>query len=679
MRYIKKYKYNKAKHPSLLHRIKSFFSNIYKRVFSSKNSILKRGCVGVVDHCNQDYAYITLHSKMQDVFVESKNLLSAIDGDVVLINIFTKKTESNKHTGQVIKIIKRKYTSFVGTLKSDTAKNFWLDIKNKHIYSKIIVEKKNSLGNTKQNSLRVKCQIINYPNYSKGINTILCRIVEVFGAVGEHESEMKTIISNYSLPTEFNKKVLQEADKLIIPDEKTLASRRDFRDVLTVTIDPDNAKDFDDAISFRKINNEQYEIGIHIADVSYFVKENTDLDKEAYKRNTSVYLIDRVIPMLPEVLCNNLCSLVQNEDRLTMSIVFDIDNNGNILKEWIGETIINSNHRFTYDEAQNIIDNPKDAMHNTLYTLFQLSQKLRQKRINNGSVNFNFEDYAFSIDEDKNLVAKKVECKGSHNMIEEYMLLANEHIATYISTLSKKIKNGKYLSFIYRIHDEPTLEKINDFCVMMKNLKIKMDNNRKNFAANLNSLFEKLKDPEECKTIATLAMRTMQKAMYSTKQFGHYGLAFKHYTHFTSPIRRYADIIVHRLLKQYLNGKYVFNNNKYEEICKYANEREVIATDAERDSLKFKQVAFLQKHKGEKYEGVITGITDIGMYVEIKKIKCDGFLRFAECKHGNFFFNKTYLKAIEQYTGTTYCIGNNIDVIIKNCNIEKWLVDFTFV
>lgn len=686
MRYIKKYKHNKSHNNGFLHRIKTFFSNIYRKVFTSKSSILKRGCVGVVDHCNQDYAYIILNSKMKDVFIESKNLLSAIDGDIVLINIFTKKTENNKYTGQVIKIIKRKYTFFVGTLKRDTTNNFFLDIKNKHIYSKIIIDKKNALENIKntienikQNNLRVKCQIINYPNYNKGIYTILCRIVEIFGAVGEHESEMKTIINNYSLPTSFSEKALQEANKLIIPDEKILSTRRDFRDVLTVTIDPENAKDFDDAISFKKINDEQYEIGIHIADVSYFVKENTYLDREAYKRNTSVYLIDRVIPMLPEILCNDLCSLVQNADRLTMSIVFNIDNNGNILKEWIGETIINSNYRLTYDEAQNILNNTKDNMHDTIYTLFKISQKLRQKRIKNGSVNFNFEDYAFSVDDEKNLVIKKIECQESHNMIEEYMLLANEHIATYISTLSQKIKNGKHLAFVYRIHDEPTFEKINDFCTLMKNLKIKMDNNRKNFATNLNSLLDTIKDAEECKTIATLAMRTMQKAIYSTKPLGHYGLAFKHYTHFTSPIRRYADIIVHRLLKQYLKGEYGFNKNKYEEICKYANEREIVASDAERDSIKFKQVAFLQEHKGEKYEGVITGMTDIGMYVEIKKIKCDGFLRFSEYKHGNFLFNKTYFKAVEQYTGTTYCIGNNIDIIIKNCNIEKGLVDFTFV
>ena len=664
-------KNNKTRPTSIFRRFFGGIGRFFGRFLGRKGK--SRIYVGFVDHFNCDFASVAINNVSKNVLVASSDMLTAIDGDKVLVTITDIKKKEPR--GVIVKVLDRKHKFFFGVLKSDNKGILYLDIRERNIYCKVNIEK-NSVNEDLKVDTRVKALIVRYPD--KNNRTFTCRVTEVFGPVGDHESEIKAIVNTYGLPERFEPKVIDEAEKMTINVNEELQQRRDFRDVFTVTIDPTTAKDFDDAISFREIDNNRYEIGVHIADVSHFVKPKTDLDREAYKRNTSVYLIDRVIPMLPERLCNDLCSLVEREDRLTMSIVFEMSSQGEVLNEWIGETIINSNHRMTYEQAQEAIMNSSHELHDQLSVLFGISSKLRQKRFENGAINFNFDDVEFGVDQDNLLQVTRTECRESHNMIEEFMLLANEHVATYVYNIITG-KKRKHPVFIYRTHEAPQPEKINDFCNLMRNFKINIDKDPQKFPQQLNKFLEKIRGQENEGVFSTLAVRTMARALYSTKPQGHFGLAFKHYTHFTSPIRRYVDITVHRLLKRYLKGDFEFDVFKYERLCSYANEREEVATDVERETIKFKQVDFLKDHIGEKHEGIVTGITDIGMFIEVKSIRCDGFLRFSEYKYDYLTADKVHGKVVGSYTGNTYCIGDSINVKIKNCNVERRLVDFTFV
>lgn len=644
--------------------LKDFCSSI----FGSPN---KNITDGVVEYLNQDIIFVRIYGN-KNIFIPKFFKNNALNGDIVKVKLLNKKNKYGEQCGKIVSIIKRKNVFFVGSIQRKN-NYFFLNVKDKKIYYQIrlIENEKNIAG------YRAKVKIIKYP--SEKDKFFLCEVIDVFGQIGEHNAEINTIIAEYNLNNVFDKCIIEEVNKIKIDIEKELANRKDYRDVFTCTIDPENAKDFDDALSIKILPNGNYEVGIHIADVSYFVREKTLLDREAYKRNTSVYLIDRVIPMLPDRLCNYLCSLVPNEDRLTMSIIVEIDKNCKIYNEWIGETIINSNKRMTYEEAQKYIEDKNSEYHEIINKLFEISSNLRYERIKNGAINFDFEDINFDIDCDNNLVMNVTKCKESHNLVEEFMLLANRRVAEYVFNITNNNENKKPI-FIYRVHDYPEKTKFYEFIKQIKNFGIEFSDSIDDFAENVNKMLLDVSNRPDKNILSTLAIRTMQKAEYTTDARGHYGLAFKHYTHFTSPIRRYVDVTVHRLLKKYINSNFIYADEYYEKLCKYANEKESIAVDAERESIKFKCVEMLKNRIGnnEYFSGTISGLTDFGMFVELNDYKCDGLIRFDDYKRDYFVLDRINSKIFDKYTGNIFEIGDQINVVIKNCDVENRLIDLDF-
>ena len=453
-------------------------------------------------------------------------------------------------------------------------------------------------------------------------------------------------------------------------------NRRDFRNITTITIDPEDAKDFDDALSLKVLPNGNYEVGIHIADVTHYLKENSPLDQEAYKRATSVYLVDRTIPMLPEQLSNDLCSLNPKEDKLTFSAVFELDNNAHVRNEWFGRTIIHSDKRFTYEEAQEVIENVKGPFTKELTLLNELALKLRVERFMRGSINFETTEVKFILTEDgKPLGIVPKERKDAHKMIEDFMLLANKKVAEYISKKSKGRKN----TFVYRTHDYPDPEKINAFSVFAKKFGHKMDTDQSSLATSLNNLIEDIEGTPEQNVLQTLAIRSMAKAKYTTEKSGHFGLAFAHYTHFTSPIRRYPDVIVHRLLEHYLKGGESMSPQTYEEKCKHSSEMEVKAADAERASIKYKQVEYIESVKDREFEGVVSGVTEYGVFVEMTENKCEGMVRVSAMNDDYYEFDEDNYRVIGRRTKKTITLGDNVKVRVTGTDIDRRTIDLAFV
>jgi ribonuclease R len=488
------------------------------------------------------------------------------------------------------------------------------------------------------------------------------------------ETEMHSILAEFDFPMYFPENVEREAENIpeIISDEE-IAKRRDFRQITTFTIDPEDAKDFDDALSIRKLDNGNWEIGVHIADVSHYVQPGTALDEEAISRATSVYLVDRVIPMLPEKLSNKVCSLRPNEEKLVFSAVFEMDEKANVINEWFGRCIINSDQRFTYDEAQAIIEGGEGPLKDEVLTMHELAKLLRAKRFDNGAIAFEKEEVKFRLDEKGNPIEVYLkQYKDSNKLIEEFMLLANKQVATFIG----RPKQGQAKTFVYRIHDNPVQERLEMLVTIAAQLDYKVElGPRRILTDSLNKLLNDIKGKGEENMLSTMAIRCMAKAEYSTDNIGHFGLGFEYYTHFTSPIRRYPDVMVHRLLQRYLDGGKSAYKKDYDELCLHSSEMEKKATEAERASTKYMQAKYLQDHIGEEFEGLISGVTEWGIFVEIKANKCEGMIRLKDLPDDFYDYNEDTMSVVGSTTGNTYQLGDAVIVKVMNVSLEKRQID----
>ena len=626
---------------------------------------------GFLDKTNSGSGYIVRKNIVRDVFVSEKNILNAFDGDLVQFVMI-----SNKEA-KIIKIKERIKINFVGVTKIISNKLFVSSTSKKDKIDFFIKESKK----IKENQLVVVSFLNWYGQFPEA------KIIKIIGQQGVVDNEIHAILEEYNLPYGFSNELTNEAESLKkLQNIKETKKRKDLRNITTITIDPDDAKDFDDAISIE-IKKDKTEIGIHIADVSHFLKKDSILDKEAYKRGTSVYLVDRVVPMLPESLSNNLCSLRPNEDKYTFSALFTFNKKLQIINQWFGKTIINSNQRFSYDEAQHIIENnnttiPKEVsltkesyqikkeIKEGIMLLNKVATELRSSRINKGSILFNKKEVKFILNKEKepiNTVIKKT--KDSNKLVEEFMLLANKKVAEIFS----KQKNKQN---IYRIHDQPNEEKLIALERIIKNLGYK---NRfgsyKNLHHNINDLLKKVDKTAEKNLIDTLVIRSMSKAKYSSKNIGHFGLSFEKYTHFTSPIRRYPDVIVHRNLEKIINNSQKTNKN-IEEQCLYLSEREQLSTKAERSSIKFMQVKYMSSKINKKYTGVVSGIMERGVFIEIKKNKCEGFVRVKDIPGDYFVFHEKEFLMLGRNTKEEYRLGDEVLVKVKGVNENKKQIDF---
>jgi len=615
-------------------------------------------------------AYVYTDEEVDNkIFIPRANLKSGLHGDTVEIYVYAMRKQAQPE-GEVIRVIKRAKTDFVGVVQR--SKNFaFLTVNHKYMPYDIFIPLA-KLNGAKQGDKAI-ARVTEWPT---GAKNPIGTIIDVLGKTGDNNAEMHAILAEFDLPYKFPDNIEAEANALpdIITDDE-IARRRDFRKVPTLTIDPEDAKDFDDALSFATLANGNFEVGVHIADVTYYLRENTNLDDAAFQRATSVYLVDRVIPMLPEKLSNNVCSLRPNEDKLCYSAVFEIDANANVVKEWFGRTVIHSIRRFNYDEAQQVIETGEGDMKEELTTLHKLAQKLRKIRFKNGSISFERAEVKFKVDENgKPLSVYFKEPKDSNHLIEEFMLLANKKVAEFIG----KASEGKVArTFVYRVHDEPDLEKLASFSRFIRKFgyTIQLDN-EKNIASSLNNLLGEVKGKNEEDVIQTLAIRSMAKALYSTKNIGHYGLAFKHYTHFTSPIRRYPDVMVHRLLEHYLQGGRSANKQRYEKLCKHSSEMEQKAVFAERASVKYKQVEFMKDQIGSEYAGVISGITEWGMYVEIDENKIEGMVSIKDLDDDFYVFDEDSYCLKGHYKKRSFQLGDKVRIKIVRANLERKQLDF---
>ncbi|MGK7395145.1 MAG: ribonuclease R [Candidatus Cyclobacteriaceae bacterium M3_2C_046] len=629
--------------------------------------------IGVVDYVSSRYAYVITPDLDNDVWVKGDKMKNAFHGDTVKVKVLIPPNDSRKAEGEVIEVMERERDEFVGRIEiSPRYAHVIPDFKKVHHDFFIRYD---DIHGAKHND-KVVVKLKEWPATEKNP---IGQVVRVLGPAGDNDAEIHSIMAEFGLPFEFSKSAETQAKR--IKEEITqeeIEFRRDFRGITTFTIDPEDAKDFDDAISFRKLENGHWEIGIHIADVSHFIKENMLLDKEALKRATSVYLVDRTIPMLPEKLSNKLCSLRPNEDKLTFSAVFEIDGEANILAQWFGKTIINSNRRFTYEEAQERIETIQGDFAKELKILNELALKLRLNRFTRGSINFETVEVKFRLDEKgKPLkVVPKIR-KDAHKLIEEFMLLANKKVAEFI--YSKKSGRNNRKTFVYRTHDYPDPEKIKAFSVFARKFGHKLNVDEQAIALSLNNLIKEIEGKPEENVLQQLAIRTMAKAKYTTEEGGHFGLAFPHYTHFTSPIRRYPDVMVHRLLFHYLHDGKSVDKNRYEDMCLHSSEMEKRAADAERASIKYKQVEFMQKFLGEDFEGVVSGVTEWGVYVEIVETKCEGMIRMSQMDDDYYEFDEQNYRIIGRNNKKMISLGDNVKVKVVDTDIDKRTIDLEFV
>jgi len=621
---------------------------------------------GTVDLTRFGYGFIKTDELEEDVFVSAKNLRTALHGDTVKVLLYAKR-KGNRPEGDVVEIITRSRSAFVGTIEIMPQFAFLIpDNKNMPFDLFIPLAK---LNGAKQGQ-KALAKIVEWDQRSRNP---VGEIVEVLGYPGENDTEMHAILAEFGLPYRFEPEIEKAAEK--IPGEITpedIKERRDFRKIPTFTIDPEDAKDFDDALSFKRLDNGNMEVGVHIADVTHYVRPGSVVDKEAQERATSVYLVDRTVPMLPEKLSNNICSLNPNEDKLTYSAVFEIDSNAIIINEWFGRTIINSDKRFSYSEAQKVIDTGEGAMKAEVLALHNLAQKLREKRFSSGSFAFERLEVKFNLAENGTPLGINFREFGSSNqLVEEFMLLANKRVAEYVG---KKLK-GK--TFVYRIHDKPNPEKLNSFSYFIKRFGYTIDTeDTKGLPAAMNKLMNEVAGKNEQNIVETLALRSMAKAIYSTDNIGHYGLSFSYYTHFTSPIRRYPDMMVHRLLSKYLEGQPPRDGEKYEKLCDHSSKRERLATDAERASIKYKQVEFMSDKIGRTFEGVISGVTEWGIYVELIENQCEGMVAIRELQDDFFEYDEVNYCIKGRKTGKVYMLGDKITIEVVKADLQKKQLDY---
>jgi len=581
------------------------------------------------------------------------------------------KCRGRQPEGEVVEILKKSNKNFVGVI--EISKNFAFMIANSRQMPYDVFIPLTKLKGAK-NGDKVMVQITEWPEKYKNP---FGEVINVLGKPGENETEMHAILAEFDLPYTFDKRVEEAANKISEKiTEEDYKARRDFRDITTFTIDPADAKDFDDALSIQKLENGNWEVGVHIADVTHYVRLETIVEKEAFNRATSVYLVDRVVPMIPEKLSNTLCSLRPNEEKLCYSIVFELDENADILDQWIGRTVINSDKRFTYEDAQALIEGGEGELKEEVLLLDDLAKKLRGRRFKNGAISFERVEVKFNIDDTgKPLGVYFKEQKDSNQLIEEFMLLANKRVAEFIG----KVKKGqKAKTFVYRIHDKPDPEKLQRFSNFIHRFGYSINTTgHKNITTSINDLLDEVQGKKEQNVIETLAVRSMAKAVYSTKNIGHYGLSFSHYSHFTSPIRRYPDMMVHRMLTAYLNDEKSKNKDKYEDFCKHASNMEKKAAEAERASIKYKQVEFMKDHIGEDFDGIISGVTEWGFYVELNESKCEGLVHIRELDDDYYFFDEDNYAIIGRRNKKTYQLGDPVRISIMRADLEKKQLDYT--
>jgi ribonuclease R len=642
---------------------------------------------GILEVTSSGRGFVICEDLEQDISITKNGINKAFNGDFVEVYCYKQKNNGSLE-GEIVDIIERKKTTFVGILQIEKNYAFVLT-RGARMYTDFFIDKK-QLSPDYQDGDKV---LVRFDEWPKRAESPFGTLIENFGPPGETATEMHAILSDYGLPLRFPDEVeaaAAEIDQSITEEE--IKKRRDFRKVLTFTIDPKTAKDFDDALSFEILGEDLYEVGIHIADVSYYVKEGTILDDEAYQRATSIYLVDRVVPMLPECLSNHACSLRPREEKYTFSAVFEINNNGQLFNQWFGRTVIFSDARFSYEEAQHIIETKtntipddvsltnktyttSDDIKQAILTLDKLAKLLRHNRLNSGAISFDKLEVKFNLDSNNNPsdVYFKTS-KDANKLIEEFMLLANRKVSEFIG------KQTPSKTFVYRVHDVPDQQKLENLQRIVYQFGHKLNlKSPKQISTSLNQLLKDVVGTKEQNLVDTLAIRSMSKAEYTTQNIGHYGLAFEFYSHFTSPIRRYPDIMAHRLLQHYLDGKSSPNQSTFEDKCKHASKMENLATKAERDSIKYMQIKYMQHHKNTSFSGVISGVTEWGIYVEITENKCEGMVRIKDLTQDYFTFDSENYALVGEKTKQCYQLGDRVTVKVKHTDLIRRHLDFTII
>ncbi|WP_044401163.1 ribonuclease R [Lacinutrix sp. Hel_I_90] len=643
---------------------------------------------GIFDAAQRGNGYVICDDFEDDIYIASNNVNKALNGDEVELYVY-KRRKRGKLEGEITNIIKRAKTDYVGIIQLHKGKNFaFVVVDGNKMKTDIFVPINKTMG--AEDGDKVLVTMEEWPEKADSPNG---KVIKVLGKAGEHNTEIHAILADYGLPYEFTKEVEEYANSIDLDIKaEEIAKRRDMRKDLTFTIDPKDAKDFDDALSFTVLDNGNFEIGIHIADVSHYLQEGTVLDDEAYERATSVYLVDRVVPMLPEILSNGACSLRPHEEKYTFSAVFELNNKAELKNQWFGRTVTYSDARFAYEEAQAIIESKTNlipaevsltgkayktdqAIADAVLKMDDLAKIMRGKRMREGAISFDKVEVKFDLDQESNPVGVFFKTsKDANKLIEEFMLLANRKVSEFVG------KQKPEKTFVYRVHDEPDESKLMALQGVVAKFGHKLNfNSKAGIASSLNKLLSDVQGKKEQNLVDTLAIRTMSKAEYTTNNIGHYGLAFEYYSHFTSPIRRYPDVMAHRLLQRYLDGEKSANAEVYEEKCKHSSNMEYLATKAERDSIKYMQIRFMQDHLDEPFRGVISGVTDWGIYVEIIDNKCEGMVRTRDIKGDYYEFDESQFALIGRDTKTMYQLGDEIIVKVKQADLIKRHLDFELI